>query len=105
MLRVLPTESLGHEDFHLLPEQFGACVPKQLLGLSVDELDPPSVVDDHHRVRREFDYAAKLILRRHDGAAGSQLDDRRREPGASIHLGNRTAPWVPIQRWRHIKTL
>src|ERR1700704_1125418 len=59
MAGVIRPESLRHEYFNGLAEQFLTRIAKQFLGLRIDQHNRATVVDDDHRVRRRFQESAK----------------------------------------------
>jgi len=53
---------VGDQEFHRLADQLVPPVAEQLLGLGVDQRDPPVGVDAHHRVRRGLQQPGKPVV-------------------------------------------
>jgi len=56
-------QALGHEHLDGPAEHLAASVAEELLGLGVDQDDPPLLVHDHHRVRGRLEQPPELRLR------------------------------------------
>src|SRR5262249_42688973 len=62
MARVPVPEALPDQELDRLPNELRARVAEQLLGLGIDEEDPPVRIDDHHRIGGSLEEPSKLVL-------------------------------------------
>src|SRR5262249_11100626 len=102
-------EALRHQHLDPLADELVARVAEELLGLGVDEDDPPAALHDDHGVGCRLEQAAELLLRLAAqagvadgrGADGLALGLERAKADRDGELGAVLAPAVELEARAH----